>query len=103
MPRIETGNPWIAVYCLFRIIRALCRMEKLLLQKDKIFGNLHRLGSEISEEGTLLEGGEEIVQLLEMLSHLCLLLLHRGHDLRKALLQVEGGDRDFKCTNLLSY
>ena len=35
----------------------------------------------------MLEGGEEIVQLLEMLFHLGLLLLHRGHDLRKAALQ----------------
>ena len=38
----DAGCPGVAVDVMLRVTGTLCGMEKLLLQKDKIFGNLHR-------------------------------------------------------------
>ena len=62
---MEAGGPRIAVDVALRITCALRRMRELLLQEREVGGDFHS-GSEVSPEGTGLQGGEEGVEFGEV-------------------------------------
>ena len=61
MPCMEAGGPRVAVDVALRIACALRRMRELLPQEREVGGDFHD-GSEVSPEGTGLQGGEKGVE-----------------------------------------
>ena len=72
MPCVGSRRLVVAVNVVLREGRALRRMRELLLQEREVGGDFHG-GSEVSPEGTGLQGGEEVVELGEVGSLLGLL------------------------------
>ena len=88
MSRVEAGGPGVAVDVVLRKGRALRRMRELLLQEREVGGDLHG-GSEVSPEGTGLQGGEEVVQFGEVGALVGLLLFDGLDDGGEPVLEIE--------------
>ena len=93
VPGMEAGRPRVAEDMPFRETRTLRRVRELLFQEREVFRDFHG-GSEVSPEGTGLQGGEEGVEFGQV-GALAGLLLLDGFDYgREAELEVEWGQHD---------
>ena len=89
MACMEAGGPRVAVDVALRIACALRCVRELLLQERKVGGDFHG-GSEVSLEGTGLQGGEEGVEFGQVGALGGLMLFDGFGDGGEVMLEVEG-------------